>query len=189
MRITSFVKRAVAGCAIAALACMFLHGMPGAHAASAQATFVDPSRTSSLTYPAGWTRSKQGKFDLYLLSSDKNVLIIASRTKAGNPGPARIKQDLPRLIQSIGTPASGATYHMYRVHGIPVYTGLSTYKTSRGQLGVVVLEEAYTGGRVYLVAGVVLDATAPSAGDDTNQTLSVLTSLNLQPNLLDMPSG
>jgi hypothetical protein len=189
MHITSFVKPAVAGCAIAALACTSLTGLPGARAAAAQATFVDSSQSYSLTYPASWTRRKQGRFDLYLLSSDKNVLIIASSMKTSKPGPAHIKQDLPRLIQSIGTPASGATYHLYHVHGTPVYTALSTYKTSHGQLGVVVLEEAYAGGRLYLVAGVVLDATAPSAGDDTNQTLSVLTSLSLQPNVLDRPSG
>jgi hypothetical protein len=189
MHITSFVKRAVAGCAITAVACMSLGGMPGAHAAPAKATFVDPSRTYTLTYPATWTRNKQGRFDLYLLSSDKNVLIIASSVKTSDPGPAHIKQDLPRLIQTMGKPYSGATYRMYRDHGIPVYTGFSTYQTSSGLLGVVVLEEAYAGGRLYLVVGVVLDATASTAGDDTNQTLSVLTSLNLQPNILDMPSG
>jgi hypothetical protein len=189
MHITSVGKRAFAGCAIATFACMSLNGMPGAHAAPARATFVDPSRTYSLTYPASWTRTKQGRFDLSLLSSDKNVLIIASSIKTSNPGPAHVKQDLPQLIKTIGTPASGATYRMYREHGTPVYTGLSTYQASNGRLGVVVLEEAYAAGRLHLVAGVVLDATAPTAGNDTNQTLSVLTSLNLQPNLLDMPSG
>jgi hypothetical protein len=189
MRITSFVKRALASCAIAAVACTSLGGMPGAHAASAKATFLDPSRTYTLTYPAGWTRTKQGRFDLYLLSSDKNALIIASSVKTSDPGPEHIKKDLPLLIRTIGKPYRVADYHMYRDHGIPVYTAFSTYQTSNGQLGVVVLEEAYTGGRLYLVAGVVLDATASTAGDDTGQTLSVLTSLNLQPNILDMPSG
>jgi hypothetical protein len=189
MHITSVVKRAFAGCAIAAFACMSLGAMPGAHAAAAKATFVDSSKTYSLTYPANWTRAKSGRFDLYLVSSDKNVLIIASSMKTSDPGPAHVKQDLPQLIKTIGKPYSGATYRMYTDHGVPVYTGLSTYQTSSGLLGVVVLEEAYVAGRLYLVAGVVLDATAPTAGNDTNQTLSVLTSLNLQPNILDMPSG
>jgi hypothetical protein len=189
MGITSLARRAVAACAIAALAVVPLGGMSGAHAAPGRATFVDAGRSYSLTFPANWTRAKDRRFDLLLVSSDKNVVVIATSVKTSDPGPAHIKQDLPFLIRTIGTPAGGATYHMLLEHGTPMYTGLSTFRTSTGTLGVVVLEEAYTGGRLHLVAGFVLNARASSAQTDTNDALLVLASLNLQPSVLDMPSG
>jgi hypothetical protein len=189
MHITSVVKRAFAGCAIAAFACMSLGAMPGAHAAAAKATFVDSSKTYSLTYPANWTRTKQARYDLYVNSPDMNVLVIATSTRTSAPGPAQIKQDLPRLVRYVGTPAGTPLYRSHRVHGIPVYSGLVPYKANSGRIGVVLLEEAYTGGRFYLVAAVELDATAPNATDDTNQAVATVTSLDLQPSVLDSPSG
>ena len=59
----------------------------------------------------------------------------------------------------------------------------------QGQAGVAVMEEAYAKRRLCIVAGVVLNAAAPSAQQDISATLTVMTSLQLQSNPLDAPSG
>src|SRR5262249_25506147 len=126
---------------------------------------------------------------LYVLSPDKNVLIIAHSLKASRPSPEDIKQNLPLVIKRMNaTQYSGALYAMHQVHGIPLYTGFTTFQTST-HLGTLLLEEGYTNGRLYLVAGVVVDAQAPHASDNLDQMTSVVTSLNPQPSVLDVPSG
>lgn len=168
-----------------------------AHAASlrepasqvAATTYVDPTQSYTLSYPIDWSRSQRKNFDLFVLSPDQNVFVGAASSATAGPSAGHLERDLPTLVKALGTPLGQPTYSTYHPHGATLHVGMSGYTSASGKVGVVVLEEGRARHRLCMVAGVVLNAGAATAKQDIAAAVTILTSLQLQPNPLDAPSG
>lgn len=152
---------------------------PPSHAASR--TYVDPSHSYGLSYPASWTRTPTKPFDLFVRSANGNIVLVTTSAATPNPGPANIRHDLPAFVKSLGTPRGSPTYTTDHRSGTPFYVGLSAYRTPQGQVGVAIVEEAYGHHRLCVAAGVIRDATSPTAKADLTAAVTVLSSLTLSP--------
>jgi hypothetical protein len=156
---------------------------------AATTTYADPSRSYTLAYPSSWARTPRKNFDLFVRSDDGNVIVGSASAPTSDPHAGQLDRDLAGFVKSVGTPLGQPTYTSYRAHGGVLRVGMSGFTSAGGQVGVVVLEEARAKRRLCLVAGIVLNATAPTAKQDISAAVSVLTSLQTQPNVLDAPSG
>ena len=150
-------------------------------APSAPRTYVDPARSYALAYPASWVSTPTKGFDLFLRSPNQNIVLATGSMAIPNPGPARIKQDLPAFVKSFGTPLGAPRYTTTRRKGAPLYFGLSAYSTPQGKVGVALVEEVYGHHRLCFAVGLVRDATSPAAKTDLTTAVTVLTSLTLNP--------
>lgn len=120
-------------------------------------------------------------FDLFVRSANGNIVLVTTSAATPNPGPANIRHDLPAFVKSLGTPRGAPTYTTDRRSGTPFYVGLSAYRTAQGQVGVAIVEEAYGHHRLCVAAGVIRDATSPTAKADLTAAVTVLSSLTLSP--------
>ena len=181
-------KQIIASAALAALAVAPSVAAGSAHAAPARdaaqppaPTYVDPTGSYGLTYPADWTRTPKKGFDLFAQSSDQNLVIVSMSLAASSPSLGSITRDFPTFIKSVGMPLGKAKYISYKNHGVALRVGMSAYTNAQGGTGVVVMEEAYSQPRLCLVAGAVLDAKATTAKQDISDAVGVLTSIQLHP--------
>ena len=152
---------------------------PPSHAASR--TYIDPSHSYALAYPAAWTRTPTKSADLFVRSPNGNIVLVTTSSATPNPGPAHIRQDLPAFVKSLGTPVGKPTYTTDRRAGTPFYVGLSAYRSAQGQVGAAIVEEAYGHHRLCVAASLIRDASSPGAKADLTTAVTVLGSLTLSP--------
>jgi hypothetical protein len=179
--------RLVAGLLVSAAA-LFGSIAPHAHAASrgekvqerapatvtGMRTVTDPTGVYQISYPSGWTMSKD-KSNLLFFSKDGNVA-VTGMDWTGSATNSPLATNLPTLpgVLKIGTASGKARLDKATINGQAVQYGTINFTRSGGSKGAVFAVRAYEKGHVFYLIAAIKDVSASTANNDINQLAKVV---------------